>query len=142
MSENIRLQVVTPEKFVVDDDAKSVMAPGSEGEFGVLAGHTPFLTTLRNGAVHYTDAGGQEHQVFVSGGFAEALPDRVTVLAESAERQEDIDVARARAAQERAQKRLAGEAVHSGETVNDVRARAALERALRRLALAGAGRHE
>jgi F-type H+-transporting ATPase subunit epsilon len=142
MAENIRLQVVTPEKFVVDDDAKSVMAPGSEGEFGVLVGHTPFLTTLRNGAVRYTDADGQEHQVFVSGGFAEALPDRVTVLAESAERQEDIDVARAQASLERAEKRLNGEAIHPEETVDEVRARAALERALRRLALAGSGRRE
>ncbi len=142
MAENIRLQVVTPEKLVVDDDAKIVMAPGSQGEFGVLVGHTPFLTTLQNGAVRYTDKDGKEHAVFVSGGFAEALPDRVTVLAESAERQEDIDVSRAQAAMERAQKRLAGETVSPGETIDDVRARAALERALRRIALAGAGRRE
>jgi F-type H+-transporting ATPase subunit epsilon len=142
MAGNVQLQVVTPEKLVVDDEAQIVMAPGSQGEFGVLTGHTPFLTTLQNGAVRYKDASGQEHQVFVSGGFAEALPDRVTVLAESAERLEDIDAARAQAALERAQKRLAGEAVSAGETIDDVRARAALERAVRRLALLNAGRRE
>ena len=142
MAGNIRLQVVTPEKLVVDEDAQIVMAPGSGGGFGVLVGHTPFLTTLQNGVVRYRDAAGQEHEVFVSSGFAEALPDRVTVLAESAERQEDIDVDRAQAAQERAQKRLSGEAVHSGEAIDEVRARVALERALRRLALAGVGRRE
>lgn len=135
MAGNIRLQVVTPEKLVVDEEAQIVTAPGSQGEFGVLAGHTPFLTTLQNGAVRYTDQKGEEHFVFVSDGFAEALPDRVTVLAESAERRRDIDVARAQAALERAQKRLAGEAVASGETIDEARARAALKRAIRRISL-------
>jgi F-type H+-transporting ATPase subunit epsilon len=142
MAENIRLQVVTPEKLVVDEDAQIVVAPGSQGEFGVLAGHTPFLTTLQNGAVRYTDRNGEEHFVFVSDGFAEALPDRVTILAESAERRRDIDVERAQAAMERAQRRLAGESVAAGETIDDVRARAALKRALRRIALAGSRRGE
>lgn len=140
MAGNIRLQVVTPEKLVVDEDAQIVMAPGSQGGFGVLVGHTPFLTTLKNGTVRYDDPKGQEHYVFVSGGFAEALPDRVTVLAESAERQSDIDEVRAQAALERAQKRLDGESPVSGETVDDARARAALERAMHRLALAKLGR--
>lgn len=142
MAGNIRLQVVTPERLVIDDDAQIVMAPGSQGEFGVLIGHTPFLTTLQNGAVRYTDKNGVQHQVFVSGGFAEALPDRVTVLAQSAERREDIDVARAQAALERARKRLAGEAVAMGETIDQARARAALERAVRRLAVSGAGHRD
>jgi F-type H+-transporting ATPase subunit epsilon len=142
MAGNIRLQVVTPEKLVVDEDTQIVMAPGSDGEFGVLIGHTPFLTTLKNGPVRYEDENGQERVVFVSGGFAEALPDRVTVLAESAERRSDIDVARAQAAMERAQRRLAGEAVAGGETIDEVRARAALERAIHRLSVANAGRRE
>ena len=136
MAGNILLQVVTPEKLVVDEAAKIVMAPGSQGEFGILPGHTPFLTTLQNGAVRYTDQSGAEHFVFVSEGFAEALPDRVTVLAESAERRRDIDVARAEAARERAQKRISGEAVAPGETIDEVRARAALKRAIRRISLA------
>ena len=98
MSDNILLEVVTPERSVVSEQAQIAMAPGSLGEFGVLTGHTPFLTSLKVGTLKYTDAGGQERAVFVSGGFAEALPDRITVLAESAERRQDIDVQRAQAA--------------------------------------------
>jgi F-type H+-transporting ATPase subunit epsilon len=98
MAENIRLEVVTPEKSVVSESAQIVMAPGSLGEFGVLSGHTPFLTTLKTGALKYKDESGRERFVFVSSGFAEALPDRVTVLAESAERRKDIDIQRAKAA--------------------------------------------
>jgi len=142
MAGNIRLQVVTPEKLVVDEDVQSVVAPGSLGEFGVLAGHTPFLTTLQNGAVRFVNEKGEEHFVFVSDGFAEALPDRVTVLAESAERRRDIDVPRAEAAMERAQRRLAGESVAPGETIDEVRARAALKRAIRRISLAQSRRSE
>ena len=131
MAENITLEVVTPEKIVVSEDAQIVVAPGSLGEFGVLIGHTPFLTTLKTGAVHYKDANGNERFLFVSGGFAEALPDKVTVLAESAERRRDIDTERAKAAMERAERRLEKE-----EDVDFVRAKAALERAVYRLKLA------
>ena len=134
MAGPIRLEIVTPEKIVVSEDAQIVMAPGVLGEFGVLIGHTPFLTALKAGAVRYTDAQGTEHLVFVSGGFAEALPDRVTVLSESAERRRDIDIERARAALERAQKRLAEQ--RSKEEFDFVRAQAALQRALTRLRIA------
>ena len=105
MAENIKLEVVTPEKSVVSEEAQIVMAPGSLGEFGVLIGHTPFLTTLKIGTIRYKDTGGAEKYVFVNSGFAEALPDKVTVLAESAERRKDIDIERAKAAMERADKR-------------------------------------
>jgi F-type H+-transporting ATPase subunit epsilon len=101
----------------------------------VLSGHTPFLTSLKTGIIRYTDAKGTEQSVFISGGFAEALPNKVTVLAESAERKSEIDLERAKGAMERAQKRL--EADSTGEDVDFVRARAALERALVRLKLAG-----
>ena len=134
MAGPIRLEIVTPEKVVVSEEAQIVMAPGVLGEFGVLIGHTPFLTALKAGAVRYTDPQGAEHLVFVSGGFAEALPDRVTVLAESAERRRDIDIERARAALERAQKRLAEQ--RSKEELDFVRAQAALQRALMRLRIA------
>lgn len=134
MAGPIRLEIVTPEKIVVSENAQIVMAPGVLGEFGVLIGHTPFLTALKAGAVRYTDVQGHEHLVFVSGGFAEALPDRVTVLAESAERRRDIDIERARAALERAQKRLAEQ--RSKEEFDFVRAQAALQRALTRLRVA------
>jgi F-type H+-transporting ATPase subunit epsilon len=110
------------------------MAPGVLGEFGVLIGHTPFLTTLKAGAVRFTDRQGSEHVVFVSGGFAEALPQKVTILAESAERRRDIDVERARAALERAQKRLSEQ--RSKEEFDFVRAQAALQRAMMRLRIA------
>ena len=107
MADNIKLEVVTPEKAVVDEDVQMVIAPGALGEFGVLSGHTTFLTTLKVGIIRYTDADGKEQYVFVSGGFTEALPDKVTVLAESAERRQDIDPARAKDALQRAEKRLA-----------------------------------
>ena len=129
------LQIVTPEKVVVSEEAQIVASPGSLGEFGVLAGHTPFLTNLKTGVIRYTDAKGTEQLVFVNGGFAEALPDKVTVLAESAERKRDIDLERAKAAMERAQKRL--EEDRSKEDIDFARARAALERALVRIKLAG-----
>jgi F-type H+-transporting ATPase subunit epsilon len=131
MAGPVRLEIVTPDRIVVNEDAQIVMAPGTQGEFGVLIGHTPFLTTLKAGAVRFTDTQGTEHLVFVSGGFAEALPDKVTILAESAERRRDISVERARAALERAQKRLAEQ--RSKEEFDFVRAQAALQRALMRL---------
>jgi F-type H+-transporting ATPase subunit epsilon len=135
MAENIRLEVVTPEKQVVNDMAQIVMAPGSLGEFGVLAGHTPFMTSLITGAIHYRDQNGKDQYVFVSGGFAEALPDKVTVLAESAEKMEDIDPERAKMAMERAEKRLAED--RAKEQVDIARAKAAMERALVRIRIAG-----
>jgi F-type H+-transporting ATPase subunit epsilon len=133
MADNIRLEVVTPEKAIVSEEAQIVMAPGELGEFGVLAGHTPFMTSLKLGSVRYDDINGNERFVFVSGGFAEALPDRVTILADSAERRKDIDIERAKAAQQRAEGRLAKE---DDVEVDFVRARAALMRAIHRIRLA------
>lgn len=100
---NIKLEIVTPERAVVNEDVQIVMAPGTFGEFGVLIGHTPFMTTLRVGAVHYVDKSGKEEFVFISGGFAEALPDKVTILADSAEHEAHIDIERAKSALQRAQ---------------------------------------
>ena len=135
MAGNIHLEVVTPEKIVVSEEAQIVASPGSEGEFGVLTGHTPFLTTLKTGIIRYTDGSGKEHFVFVSGGFAEALPDKVTVLAESAEVSTDIDVNRAKEAMARAEKRLAED--RTREDIDFARARASLERATVRIRVAG-----
>ncbi len=137
MAGNIKLEIVTPDKAVVSEDVQIVMAPGSLGEFGVLAGHTPFLTTLKSGIIRYTDAQGTEQYVFVNGGFAEALPDRVTVLAESAEKRKDIDLNRAKAAQKRAEKRL--EEARTREDIDADRAKAALARAVVRINLAELG---
>lgn len=129
MADTIQLEVVTPEKSVVSDPAKIVVAPGELGEFGVLIGHTPFMTSLKTGALRYEDSSGKERFVFVSGGFAEALPDRVTILADSAERRSDIDIDRAQSAMERAEKRLAGK----DADVDFTRAKAALARAIHRI---------
>jgi F-type H+-transporting ATPase subunit epsilon len=131
MAENIRLEVVTPEKAVVSDEAKIVMAPGEMGEFGVLSGHTPFMTSLKTGTLRYEDASGNERFVFVSGGFAEALPDRVTVLADSAERRRHIDVDRAKSALQRAEGRLAK--VDDSDDVDVDRAKTAMYRAMARI---------
>jgi len=132
MAGNIRLEVVTPEASVVSEDVQIVVAPGNLGEFGVLIGHTPFLTTLKLGTIRYKSADGVEKAVFVSSGFAEALPDKVTVLAESAERRRDIDVERVKQAIKRAEERLATKT----PDMDFERAKAALARALYRLNLA------
>lgn len=132
MAENIFLEVVTPSKAVVSEDAQIVVAPGSEGEFGVLRGHTTFLTSLKLGTLRYKDSSGKDRVVFINGGFAEVLPNKVTVLAESAERRKDIDAERAKRAKERAEKRLA-----SGGDIDFIRAEAALRRAIHRLTIIG-----
>ncbi len=133
MAGNIKLEVVTPDKAVVNEDAGIVMAPGELGEFGVLIGHTPFLTSLKIGEIRYLDSKGEESYVFVNNGFAEVLPGKVTVLAESAERRKDIDADRAKASMERARERMADESQR--EKIDFVRAKAALERAIQRLSM-------
>ena len=129
MAEKLFLEVVTPQKLVVSEEVEIVVAPGSEGEFGALKGHTTFLTSLKIGTLRYKDAKGKERYLFINGGFAEVLPDKVTILAESAERRRDIDVERAKRAKERAEKRLAEK---SADT-DLARAEVALKRAVHRL---------
>jgi F-type H+-transporting ATPase subunit epsilon len=133
---NIKLEVVTPDRSVVDDEARMVVAPGTYGEFGVLPGHTSFLTTVKTGMIRYTETGGSERIVFVNGGFAEVLPHKVTILAESAERRRDIDVERARAAMKRAEERL--REASKREDIDFRRAQAALQRAVARIRIHGA----
>jgi F-type H+-transporting ATPase subunit epsilon len=133
MADKLFLEVVTPQKAIVSEEVEIVVAPGSEGEFGALKGHTTFLTSLQMGTLRYKDAKGQERLLFINGGFAEVLPNKVTILAESAERRKDIDVARAQDAKQRAEQRLA-------EKIADldlVRAEAALNRAIDRIKIAG-----
>jgi F-type H+-transporting ATPase subunit epsilon len=129
MAEKLFLEVVTPQKSVVSEEVEIVVAPGSEGEFGALKGHTTFLTSLKLGTLRYKGADGKEKFVFINGGFAEVLPQKVTILAESAERRKDIDVERAMKAKERAEKRLAAKTPDT----DLIRAEAALRRALHRL---------
>ena len=129
MAEKLFLEVVTPQKLVVSEEVEIVVAPGSEGEFGALKGHTTFLTSLKIGTLRYKDAKGKERYLFINGGFAEVLPDKVTILAESAERRRDIDVERAKRAKERAEKRLA----EKRKDTDLARAEVALKRAVHRL---------
>ncbi len=136
MAEKLMLEVVTPQKAVVSEPVESVVAPGSEGEFGALKGHTTFLTSLKVGTLRYTNQSGKEQYLFVNGGFAEVLPDKVTILAESAERNQDIDVVRAQAAKERAEQRLANRAAG----IDLLRAELALRRAIHRLKIASSGK--
>ena len=132
MAEKLFLEVVTPQKLVVSEEVEIVVAPGSEGEFGALKGHTTFLTSLKLGTLRYKDVNGKERLLFINGGFAEVLPDKVTILAESAERRSDIDTERATQAKQRAEKRLAAKAAD----IDLVRAEAALRRAAHRLNVA------
>ena len=129
MAEPIKLEVVTPDKLVLSEDVDIVVATGTEGEFGVLRNHIPFLASLQEGELRYRQ-GGKLSYMAVSGGFAEVLPEKVTVLAEAAELARDIDIDRAKSARERAQDRLV-EA--KKEELDHIRAEAALRRAMVRL---------
>lgn len=128
MEKSLTLDVVTPDKVVLSEQVDYVGAPGVEGEFGVLPGHVPLLAALTIGCLNYT-VNGKKLCAFVSGGFAEVSNDKVTVMAESAELAESIDIARAEEARKRAEARLAS---HE-ENVNQERAHAALKRAVMRI---------
>jgi len=131
MADTFQLEIVTPEKKVVQTAAEEVQIPGRNGYLGILPGHAPLITELSVGEIAYREPGSEQH-LAVAWGFAEVLPDKVTILAESAERPSEIDVARARQAKERAEQRLA-----SGDTEVDVdRALDALQRAEVRLEVA------
>ncbi len=99
------LEVVTPEKLLLSQQVDQVIAPGSEGEFGVLPGHCHFLTTLRIGELHYR-VGDLTNHMAILWGYAEITPTKMTIMAEIAEKAEDIDVGRAQAAVEKAEERL------------------------------------
>ena len=105
MTKKILLEVVTPERMLLSQDVDMVIAPGSEGEFGVLPGHCHFLSTLRIGELRY-QIGDVWHFMSVLWGFAEVTPTKVTIMAEVAEKAEEIDVGRAQAAVEIAEQRL------------------------------------
>ena len=132
MASSIHLEIVTPDRKVLTQDVQYVGAPGVMGEFGVLPNHVPFLSALGIGNLYYKD-GGKTYFVFVAGGFAEVSPDKVTVLAEVAEKAEEIDEARAQKAQERAETRMR----QTQEKIDFARNRAALQRAIARIQCRG-----
>lgn len=131
MADTFQLEIVTPEKKVVDTAAEEVQIPGKNGYLGILPGHAPLITELSVGEITFREHAG-EQRLAVAWGFAEVLPNKVTILAETAERPSEIDVDRARKARERAEQRLT-----SGDSSVDVdRALNALHRAQARLDVA------
>jgi F-type H+-transporting ATPase subunit epsilon len=131
MADTFQFEIVTPEKLVVRDVAEEMQIPAKNGYIGVLPGHAPLITELAVGEITYRNAG-YTHHIALAWGFAEVLPDKVTILAENAERADEIDVKRAHEAKERAEQRL-----KSGNTETDFeRAQNALQRAETRLQVA------
>jgi len=106
MADTFQLEIVTPEKMVVKDSAEEMQIPGKNGYLGILPGHAPLITELAVGEITYRNAGATHH-LSVAWGFAEVLPDKVTILAETAERASEIDVNRAQNAKQRAEKDFA-----------------------------------
>ena len=127
------LDIVTPSGSIFSGPVERLQAPGSQGSFGVLAGHAAMIAALKTGSLRLAESGGSGDRILAcSGGFVEVLGDRVTVLAESAEFGDEIDLARAQAARDRASERL-----QESESVDHARAEAAMTRALNRIRIAG-----
>jgi F-type H+-transporting ATPase subunit epsilon len=127
----IKLDIVTAEHLVFSEDVDIVVAPGIEGELAILPHHAPLMTMLQPGELRVRK-GGEETFMAITGGFLEVRPDRVTILADAAERAEDIDAHRAEEAKRRAEERLSGKVA----TADMARAEAALRRSLVRLKVA------
>jgi F-type H+-transporting ATPase subunit epsilon len=132
MAQQLQLEVVTPERRVLSEAVDNVTIPGLGGELGILPGHTPLISQLQTGVLSY-GRGGNTFQLHVSGGFVEVRDDQVSILAEIAERPEEIDAARARLAREHGEKQVSA---WSGTEEDFEVARAKLERSIVRLQLA------
>ncbi len=132
MADKIQLEVITPEKLALRESADEVTIPAVGGELGILPDHAPLISQVQTGVLSYR-VGSEKKQLHVSGGFAEVLPDKVSILADVAEKPEEIDVERARKARDRAEKRLAS----SSDEIDFNRAQLKLQRALIRIQLAG-----
>jgi F-type H+-transporting ATPase subunit epsilon len=128
----IRTDIVTAERLVFSEDADIVIVPGVEGEMGILPHHAPIMTMINAGEV-LVRKGTEEFYLAVSGGFLEVKPDHVTILADAAERADEIDIARAEAAKRRAEEKLA---TRTASAVDSASVEAALRRALARLKVA------
>jgi F-type H+-transporting ATPase subunit epsilon len=126
----IKLEIVTPHGLILSEDVDEVSCTGSEGDFGVLPGHVPFFTTLKIGMLAYKKGNATKY-IFVNWGYAEIGPEKVMILADSAEKSEDIDVERAKTAMKRAEERL-----KKAEEFDFARSSSALERAVSRVQIA------
>ena len=133
MADRLQLEIITPERRVLGESVDSVTVPGANGEIGVLPMHTPLISALQTGILSYTQ-GGMTERLLVSGGFVEVGADRVTVLADVAERANEINTAEARIARERAD-RILKAAASSDEEMEE--ARTEFDRANARLQLVG-----
>jgi F-type H+-transporting ATPase subunit epsilon len=131
MPDTFQLEIVTPTKLLVKESAEEAQIPGLGGYLGILPGHAPLITELGVGAITYK-SGGSEHTLAVAWGFAEVLPDKLTILAEAAEHPQDIDTARAQKAKERAEEMLKS----NDPKIDYDRAEDALRRAETRLEVA------
>jgi F-type H+-transporting ATPase subunit epsilon len=136
MADQLQLEVVTPERRVLSESVNSVTVPGRGGEMQILPGHAALISELQTGVLTYNQDG-TNFQLHVSGGFVEVSDDRISVLAEVAERPEEIDAARARLAREHTEKQLSA---WSGTEEDFEMARAKLERSMVRLQLASSAR--
>lgn len=131
MADTIKLEIVTPERMLVSEDAADVQIPGKSGYLGILPGHAPLITEIAVGEIAY-HAAGQLKRLSVAWGFAEVLPDKVTILAETAEKADEIDVSRAEAAKQKAEEQL-----RKAGAEGNADAQGALDRANTRLEVAG-----
>ncbi len=131
MSNTFQLEIVTPSRLIVQEAAEEAQIPGASGYMGILPGHAPLITELAVGVITYR-TNSTAHTLSVAWGFAEALPDKVTILAETAERPQEIDVPRAQKAKERAEQRLKS----NDPELDYTRAEGALQRAETRLNVA------
>jgi len=136
MAKEFALNVVAPDRAVVEENVTSVVAPGTSGYFGVMADHLPLVAALKPGLLEYIDAAGQRHFVYVGGGFVEVKANKMTVLADEASRARDIDLSRAEADLEVARRALRGEDTEMGseQAVHEV------EKAMQRIRAARAAR--
>ncbi|HJX36631.1 MAG TPA: F0F1 ATP synthase subunit epsilon [Dehalococcoidales bacterium] len=128
---SVRVDIVTAERLVFSQDADIVMVPGIEGEMGILPHHEPIMTMIKPGEI-LIRKGTEEYSLAVSGGFLEVTPDHITILADAAERADEIDIARAEAAKKRAEEKLTN---HAADT-DSANAEASLRRALARIKVA------
>lgn len=128
------LEIVTPERILFRDEVQFLVVPGAEGELGIMRNHAPLVAALDIGVLRYKNASGTQKKMAISGGFVEVIDNVARVLAETAEHGEDIDVLRAKAAKERAEKRINARE----ENINLTRAELALKRANARLKAADA----
>ncbi|MGB8783380.1 MAG: F0F1 ATP synthase subunit epsilon [Terriglobales bacterium] len=134
MADTFQLEIVTPSRLLVKEAAEEAQIPGAGGYLGILPGHAPLITELAVGVITYK-ASGATHSLSVAWGFMEVLPDKVTILAEAAERPDEIDVSRAQKSKERAEERLKS----NDPEVDYTRAEDALQRAETRLNVAKDG---